>query len=359
MSKKLKTVLWAALLLGVLILIARGMKNNPEWRAFSWAQFTDNLLHVQISWLLVALLVTLLSYLLRALRWREFLFPVKKTSVGTLLSAVVIGFAAVSLLGRAGELTRPIVLSRKGRLPFSVSVTVIIMERIFDSSVILILFLASLAWFRLGSGISVSHRIEFQVFTRVAAVVLTVLLAMVAVLFVFQANAVRWIDFIIERMRVIPQGFKQKLEAALKSFVDGLTFIRHPRPLINSLAYSFVLWLTVASGSYFVIRSFHIPFTYTEALVLLAFSAVGAVVQLPGVGGGYQALTLFALVSFLGINPVAASAITLLAWAIAFFPVVGIGVADLLRGGMSFRDLKQDAERELKTTMIEGPGAAS
>jgi uncharacterized protein (TIRG00374 family) len=358
MSKNLKPFLGAALLVGVVILVVRGMKNNPEWRAFSWPQFTDNLLHVRLSFLLVGLAVTLLSYLVRALRWQEFLFPVKRTTLRSLFSAIVIGFTAVSLLGRAGELTRPFVLARKASLPFSLAVTIVIIERIFDFSVILILFLASLAWFQLGPAVSISNQVLFHLFTRGAALVLAVLLGATGFLFLFQANAVRWIDFLIERARWVPRRFKVKLERSLKSFVDGLTFIRHRRPLVASLFYSFLLWLMLAWGGLFIVRSFRVPFTYTEALVLLAFSAIGAIIQLPGVGGGYQALTLFGLVSFLGVNPTVASGATLIGWTIAFFPVVAIGLVDLLRGGMSLRALKHEAEEEMKISMVEQQQAA-
>ncbi len=349
MNQKLKTAFWALLFLGLLILIIHGAKNNPEWRAFTWRGFVDHLVHVHPGYLLAAFGVSMTCYLVRALRWREFLHPVKRASVLNLWSAVVIGFMAVSVLGRAGELTRPFILARKERLSFSVSLTAIIMERLFDFSTVLTLFLVNLLFYRLAPSLPPQNTTVFHLFTRGAAILLAVFLSLTAVLFFFQRNAIRWIDFLIDRMWLIPHQAKIKIERMLSSFVDGLAFVAHPRLVSFSLGYSFLLWLLAVCTNYLVVRGFGVPFTFSMAVVLMAFSVFGSVVQLPGVGGGYQALTLYALVSFLGIKADVASGITLVAWVLAFIPVVGIGFFELLRGGMSLRSLTSDAEKEVAT----------
>ncbi len=351
MNKKIKTILWTTLFLILVIVVVRGMKNNPEWRSFSWHDFLEHLVQVRPGFLLAAVGLTLLVYFLRALRWREFLIPVKPTSLANLWSAVVIGFTAVSLMGRAGEVTRPFVLARKEKLPFTIALTAIIMERIFDFSAILILFLTNLFFFRLSAGVTSSSALIFHLFSRAAAVMLVVMLGVTGTLFLFQMNALRWIDLLINRLRFVPHGTKIKIEKSLKSFVEGLAFVAHPRPLTLSVAYSLAVWLTIVLANFCIIRGFEVPFTFSMTVVLMAFSAMGAVVQLPGVGGGYQALTFYALVSFLGVTPTIASGITLIAWVVAFFPVVGIGLIDLLRGGMSLRSLSTAAEQEEAAAM--------
>jgi uncharacterized protein (TIRG00374 family) len=353
MTKSLKSLVWVVLFLGVIIVVAWGVKNNPEWRSFSWREFLKHLMQVRPGYVLMGLAITLACYFIRALRWREFLFPIKRTSLRHLFSAVVIGFAAVSLLGRAGELSRPFVLSQKEKLPFSVSLTTVIVERLFDFSTILILFLLNLFFFRLSENVTPHSVTVFHLFSRAAAVALTVLLLITLTLFLFRKNALRWIDFLMDRVKLIPQRFKLRVEQFLKSFVDGLAFVAHPRPLFFSSFYSFLLWLMAVSANYFIVRGFGVSFTFSMAITMLTFSAMGAIVQLPGVGGGYQALTLYALVSFLGVSPTMASGITLVAWVIAFLPVVLIGLADLLHGGWSLRSLTTEAKKEVATALAE------
>ncbi|MBZ5535329.1 MAG: flippase-like domain-containing protein [Acidobacteriia bacterium] len=353
MRLRFRTFVWVVLLLGVLILVVWGAKNNPEWHAFSWRLFLSYLVHVHPGYLLAGLGLTLSCYFIRALRWREFLFPVKKASLGNLLSAVLVGFAAVTLLGRAGEFSRPFILSKKENLPLSLSLTTVIVERLFDFSAILTLFLVNLAFFHLGTAVSPQNAAVFHFFSRASALVLAILVAVTAFLFLFQMNAVRWIDFLIERMRLVPERFVVKMEQALKSFVEGLAFIAHARPLFFSFFYSMLLWLTATAGIYCIVRGFRVPFSFSMGIVLLTFSAIGAIVQLPGVGGGYQALILFSLVSFLGVNPTVASGITLVAWVIAFLPVALIGLIELLRGGWSLTSLAREAEKEAASALAQ------
>src|SRR5215469_13715640 len=77
------------------------------WRAFDWARFRSQtghafegrgLLHV-----LAGVGLTYFAYLMRALRWKIFLRPVKRTTAIALVAPTLIGFTGISLLGRLGE----------------------------------------------------------------------------------------------------------------------------------------------------------------------------------------------------------------------------------------------------------------
>ncbi len=62
--------------------------------------------------------------------------------------------------------------------------------------------------------------------------------------------------------------------------------------------YSVLLWSTIAAAYIVVMRAFPSPvhdMTVPYVLLLMGFSVVGSVVQLPGIGGGAQALTIGAL----------------------------------------------------------------
>ena len=57
-----------------------------------------------------------------------------------LLSATVIGFTAVTLLGRPGEFVRPYLISVKERVPFTSQIAAWVLERIFDLLMALLIF---------------------------------------------------------------------------------------------------------------------------------------------------------------------------------------------------------------------------
>ena len=93
--------------------------------------------------LLAGIRLTYLAYVLRAVRWRIFLKPVCKTTTARLLAPQFIGFSALALLGRAGEMIRPYIIAKKERLTFTSQIAVWGVERIFDMGAFAVLLALS------------------------------------------------------------------------------------------------------------------------------------------------------------------------------------------------------------------------
>ena len=87
-----------ALLLGALFYL-----QFRTWRNFDWEVFLAEtprgaaLLHI-----LGGISCTWVAYGMRALRWKIFLRPVKRTTSAKLIAPTIIGFTGISLLGRLG-----------------------------------------------------------------------------------------------------------------------------------------------------------------------------------------------------------------------------------------------------------------
>jgi len=69
--------------------------------------------------LILSILAIYTCYALRALRWKVFQQNLGPSHFGTIYAMTLAGFAAVFLLGRAGEPVRPLLLARKEKLPVS------------------------------------------------------------------------------------------------------------------------------------------------------------------------------------------------------------------------------------------------
>src|SRR5688500_9374429 len=93
---------------------------------FDWSLFFDSLWNVKPSWLLASLIATLLSYVIRAFRWQVILNPLKSIRIQPLISTTLVGFSAIYLFGRAGEIVRPLWLTRREHIPLTASVATII-----------------------------------------------------------------------------------------------------------------------------------------------------------------------------------------------------------------------------------------
>src|ERR1035438_7427915 len=115
------------------------------WRTFDWGRFFSQTR--DIAWLHVIYGTALiyLTYVLRAVRWKIFLRPVRKDiSSVLLLSPTIIGFTGLALLGRPGELIRPYLIARRENLPFASQVAVWAVERIFDVAGFTVLLVAGI-----------------------------------------------------------------------------------------------------------------------------------------------------------------------------------------------------------------------
>src|SRR5581483_10601675 len=102
------------------------------WKTFDWQLFWKNTENVNWLYLFYGFTLTYIAYALRAVRWRIFLKPVHKTTAMRLLAPQFVGFAALALLGRAGEMIRPYIIAKKEWLTFTSQVAVWGVERIFD-----------------------------------------------------------------------------------------------------------------------------------------------------------------------------------------------------------------------------------
>jgi glycosyltransferase 2 family protein len=86
---------------------------------FHWNVFLATFTGVNWVWLSLSILLILFTYVGRALRWKVMLRPLRlNASLWNINSATVIGFTAIFLLGRPGELVRPYLISLKERVPF-------------------------------------------------------------------------------------------------------------------------------------------------------------------------------------------------------------------------------------------------
>src|SRR5437762_12131787 len=99
---------------------------------FDWSLFLSSLWNVQPGWLAASIAATLLTYVVRALRWQVLLNPLKSIRMSSLISTNVLRFSAIYLLGRAGDWVRRLWLTRREHIPLTASVATLIVERSLD-----------------------------------------------------------------------------------------------------------------------------------------------------------------------------------------------------------------------------------
>src|SRR5688572_33126087 len=85
-----------------------------------------------LIWLTIGL--TVVTFVVRAERWKYLLEPLGPTRFRTVFRTTVIGFAASAVLpARAGEVIRPYLLARQEGLSATATFATIIIERLLDA----------------------------------------------------------------------------------------------------------------------------------------------------------------------------------------------------------------------------------
>lgn len=314
-----------------------------RWRTsgFSWHVFVESLQNVDWRWLGSALALILVTYLGRALRWEVMLRPLaKNASFLRVLRATCIGFTAVVLFGRAGEPVRPYLIARREGVSFSSQVAAWVVERILDVLMILIIFGIALTQVS-HSEIRSSPRIAFilQAGGVAAGITGAACLALLLGLRQFRGTVQQRL---LDALAFLPAPMHARIATFFTAFGDGMQSTHSLSFTLLLVFYSMTEWLVISASFYCVFRSF--PATsglgFGDIVIVLGFVTFGSVLQIPGVGGGMQIVTVLVLTEFYGVSLEAASSVAVTLWLVSFVVIVPIGLALAFHEGIKWRSLK-------------------
>ncbi|MGI4852675.1 MAG: lysylphosphatidylglycerol synthase transmembrane domain-containing protein [Janthinobacterium lividum] len=318
---------------------------------FDWSAFWAACRGVDWRLLILATLILYTNFLFRAARWAVFLKPAlppgKRFNWWQLAGSQFIGFAGLAALGRVGELIRPYLVSRRTGLPFSSQVAVVAVERIFDLGAFGVLFAGNLL---LSPGLkALPYSSKYHLFGFAIAGIIAFLSLFVALIRFAGASLARIAGRAVGRFS---PSAGAATSAKILEFRDGLDTIDSPADFALAAVYSLLTWVAIAASYIVTMRAFPPPvhgLTPAYAVLLLGFSVVGGVVQLPGIGGGAQLLTITALTVLFGIPKEIATSAGMILWFITSMSVVLPGLLFARAEQVSLRSVARQsgqAERQ-------------
>jgi hypothetical protein len=324
------------------------------WKKFDWATFWTNTEHV--NWIYVALSVVLiyLAYIIRAIRWRIFLKPLKETTTARLIPPQFIGFAGLALLGRPGEAIRPYLIARKENLTFSSQMAVWLVERIFDMASVAVMFVViEFVGDPLWSTLPNTHLAAQARWSAGLFFSGILVLAAVAVL-------LRKSGYVVaDRLQKLLEGrsprLAHSLHAKLVSFTDGLETISDLSSFVQLALWSFLMWVMVALAYWLVTHAYGGAMAHMGAasiMLLLVSAMFGSLIQLPGVGGGSQLATIAVLNRVFGVPNEIAVSCGMLLWVSTFMSVIPTGLLIAHRERLSLRAVVA-AEEKAEAALTE------
>jgi glycosyltransferase 2 family protein len=312
--------------------------------------------------ILAAAAIILIAYLWRAIRWQALLKPLTETSLREVWVATCVGFGAILLIGRAGEVVRPVVLPmRDHRVRPAASFVTIMIERLYDSVTVVLLFALSLLWLKPTGG-------DGTAFARAriaGAVLVGILIVAVGLLILFRTRSqavIGWLDQRINARSSLAVRIKHAILSTLEQLATALTVLSDIRLLALTVFWSVVLWGSVSCGNLLVCRAFGVPFGFAQVFFVLGWSMVGSAVPTPGgAAGAFHAATGAALV-LLGVGRDHAAAMAIIMHLVDFAPAAMVGLFYFLRGEINMTRLRvlisvkavEHAVEDEKVAMAEG-----
>ena len=313
------------------------------WKAFDWHTFWEQTEHV--NWLLIfaGVVLTYAAYALRAVRWKIFLKPVCKTTSARLMAPQLIGFTALALLGRAGEVVRPYIIARKENLTFASQMAVWTVERIFDMGGFAVLLALSF--------LSPDLRALpfYHGLSEGAIVLFALVVALIVAMVVIRKAGDTVANFLHRLFAGIAPKFAHHLKDKVHSFAVGLETIQGIGEALQLVAISLFMWMLIAVAYICIMHAYPGILgasTLPMAILLMGAGMVGSLLQLPGVGGGSQLATIGMLSAAFGIPHELAVSCGMLIWAVTFMSVIPAGLLLARREHVSLRAVEHQAEEK-------------
>jgi hypothetical protein len=341
---------WWWLGIGTLIiaLIFYNLSRSPEWANFRWTRLWAVVTGARPGLLLVVLIAVFGTYFVRALRWRFFLSPIKKASLWVLFVGQILGFSSIYLIGRPGEFVRPAYIAKKENVSMSAMLAVWLLERIFDTVFLVLLFAAALDFEPLEPETARGSAI-LAALHRGGDAMLVLALLLVAGVLLFWLRSRQLTTWMLRVFRFLPATALRQLGRFLRSFAEGLSVIRSWKDLLGSVALSAVVWVLNVTVFWLVFQSLRgevAELSWLASAVTLFCAALGLAVQIPGIGGGYQVAVILALNELFNVSAEAATGAGILVWILMSVPCLASGLVLLVQQGLTFRKLEALAEEE-------------
>ena len=297
------------------------------------AQVGHSVAAARKDYLLLALGLVAIGFVIRAERWKYLLEPIGHTRFRNVLRTTVIGFGASAVLpARAGEVIRPYLLARKEGISATAAFATIIVERILDLVGVLTLLAMFLVFF--DPGLEARDSAVFSAIRYGGFVMAPVAVGALLVMFFLAGHPDRLHAWLLKAEAVFPPRIAAMIARFAKTFVEGFGVVRRPERLLFAVVWSIVLWMSIAGGIWAVSVAFGIGMSFTGSWLMLAPLVVGVAVPTPGGVGGFHEGYRIGATAFFGADNNTAVGAAIVLHAISMLPVAVVALIFIVQDGL-------------------------
>ena len=281
------------------------------------------------GWVAIAAIADILVYFWHGWRWSLLLSPLAYVPFWRSVRAIYVGLFANEVLPfRTGEIIRCYLMGKWSDLPFSVTLSSALVERIFDGIWLILCLIVTV------------NMVDVPQYIVDGATVLGLFLTAGAVLLFAAMFAKQKARAAFENNR-----FLKKLNVV----IDDLNLIGHSKYMWFSAVASLPYLLMQVVPIWALAKGYPgLDISLGQAFVIMVFLRLGSVIpQAPGNIGTFQALTIIALQLFavdLGI----AKRFSLVMWSVITLPLLITGFIALAVTGLNMADLRKHAHASVR-----------
>ncbi|MEL6349018.1 MAG: lysylphosphatidylglycerol synthase transmembrane domain-containing protein, partial [Myxococcota bacterium] len=287
-----------------------------------WPALGAVLRDVRLGWVLLAALILLGEFGIRALRWQVLLRPLGRDArVSDLFSAQVIGAAVnIFLPFRAGEIAKPLVASRRTGHPLVGVVATAVMERVYDlfGMLSVLLLMALVLAPDAGLDASAENRALVVNLKRYGGLFGVFAMCCMGIFFYLATRKQAARDTFAWIVSIAPGPVGDRFLALFDGFVDGLGNTRDRAGLVQAGALSVWMWMNGALAIFCLFQAFDMDLPFGAAcFVAVAIALTVALPQAPGFIGVFHVAIEKTLVLW-GQPPAPSKGYAIVFWAVNF-----------------------------------------
>ncbi len=278
-------------------------------------QMLAALAKADIGWIVLSSALLMLSHALRAVRWRYLLAPVQTVDTGSLLSALLIGYAANTFMpAHLGEFLRAFVIAKKKSMSASAVFASIVVERIVD----VISLIAVMAI------VLIVH--PFPAWVEASGILMLAgALVLLGLLIACKRHEARTATLIHRLAQPLPAAIGGRIESLAVNFLAGISPLKSTGHYAAAAVLSIAIWLCYAGMNFTCLEAFSLVASHRlpwyVGLVVLVFTTLSVVIpSTPGYVGTYHYLCQLSLVMF-GVSASEALSFAVIAHLINVVPV--------------------------------------
>lgn len=316
---------------------------------------------VNYWWVIPAVAVVLMSFLVRVIRWQLLLTPVKETDFWGAFHPLMIGFMLNCVLpARAGELARPAIFYRKERVSFSKVLATVGAERFFDIVMLLLFFVVVITTVEISPTLDLQfgtyhlNKATLEMLGMTTLKLSFILIACIVLISARQSHKLirRAILGLPNLMFFASSTVKERMRAKVcvklghifDNFAAGLDLLKSPKKVVLCFGLSFMIW-ALAALSYYVTAlgcpGIEVSFLEMCAVMVILCLFI-SLPSVPGFWGLWEAGGVFGLLIF-GIPAKEAAGFTLASHVFQMVPVIIVGLVSSVITGVSIVQVAQEA----------------